>query len=351
MREELLKSEARYRALFECVADGIIIASPDNYHLDANASIGRILGYERNELIGLHTSAIVASSEIQNIAPALDELRANSYHHREWQMRRKDNSVFAADVTATVMSDGNIVRMVRDVTERKLANNELLSADRQLRSLVDRLHNAREEEAKRISRELHDDLGQHLTAIKIELDGLESSLSGAAPGHQERFLRMHSGVDHMIEVVQQISGELRLAQLDVLGLSAAIDWQLKEFSQRSATTSRIVRLDETRNLSGAQNTALYRILQESLTNIARHSCATAVEISLEALPDRTVLRIRDDGRGITMTEINDPKSIGLVGMRERARLAGGYFAIHGADGMGTTVLVTIPLSQTGAASN
>jgi signal transduction histidine kinase len=159
---------------------------------------------------------------------------------------------------------------------------------------------------------------------------------------------MHSVVDRTIEVVQEISSDLRLGQLDVLGLTAAIEWQLKEFSRRSAIPCKVTRLDEITNLSDAQRTAVFRILQEALTNVVRHAGATEVEISLEAGPDQLVLKVRDNGRGITAAELNDRKAIGLLGMRERAQIVGGAVTITGGAGVGTTVLVTIPLRQTGA---
>ena len=234
------------------------------------------------------------------------------------------------------------------ITERKQAAAELRAAEQRLHGLVGRLHTVREEEAKRIARELHDDLGQHLTALNMELDGLEMKLPDATPNQRNQIARMHTVVDHTIEVVQKISGELRLGQLDVFGLTAAIDWQLKEFSRRSAIPCRIMRLDEIANLSDAQNTVIFRILQEALTNIVRHAGATVVEVSLQAEPDHLTLRVRDNGRGITAAELNAAKAIGLLGMRERAQLVGGDVTITGGAGVGTTVLVRIPLNRTGA---
>ncbi len=338
--------EAHHRTIFDYTSDGILIADPVTRYLDANASACRMLGYARNELIGRTAADIVAPTELPHIAEVLDAISATNDHRREWQLRRKDDSAFAADVTATRLPDGNLLVVIRDLTVRKQGEADLRVAEQQLRALVGRLHNVREEEARRIARELHDDLGQHLTAFNMELADMETKLPGLTPRQQEHFSRMHAGVDHMIGVVQQISGDLRLAQLDVLGLSAAIDWQAKEFSRRSAIPCRIARLDEINHLTDAQNTAVFRILQESLTNIARHAGATEVEIFLEARPDQTVLRIHDNGRGITQAELNDQKSIGLIGMRERAQLVGGDLVIAG--GTGTTVLVRIMLHPTGA---
>jgi signal transduction histidine kinase len=156
---------------------------------------------------------------------------------------------------------------------------------------------------------------------------------------------MHATVDQTIELVQQLSSELRLGQLDILGLTAAIDWQLKEFSRRSAIPCLVTRLDEITNLSDAQRTAVFRILQEALTNIVRHAGATQVEINLQAGPGQLTLKVHDNGRGITAAELIDQKAIGLLGMRERAQSVGGTVAITGGVGAGTTVIVSIPLLQ------
>jgi signal transduction histidine kinase len=286
----------------------------------------------------------VESSEIPRIGPALDAIKARSDYRGEWWLRRKDGSVFAAEVIATALPDGNLVGMIRDVTDRQQEQEELRSSKQQLQALVGRMDFAREEEAKRISRDLHDDLGHQLTALKLELSELERKSPGATAQQQNNITRMHTMVDHTVEAVQKIADNLRLGQLDVFGLTAAIDWHLKEFSRRSGIPYRITRLDEVSDLSDTQNTAVFRIMQEALTNIVRHAGATEVDISLQAVLGELTLRVHDNGRGITPVEVNNKGAIGLLGMRERARLIGGEVTITGATGAGTTVLASIPLN-------
>ncbi|MDB6130800.1 MAG: domain S-box-containing protein [Verrucomicrobiales bacterium] len=240
----------------------------------------------------------------------------------------------------------HVMTVCRDVTERKEAEEALARSEQQLHALVVRLHTVREEEAKRIARELHDDLGQKLTALNMELADLELKLANATPSQRARFAGMHTTIDQTIAAVQEISTELRLGQLDVLGLTAAIEWQLIEFSRRYGIPCKVVRLDEITDLSDAQRTAVFRILQEALTNIVRHAGATEVEISLQAGSNQLALKVHDNGRGITAAELNDRSAIGLLGMRERAQNVSGDVTITGVVGEGTTVLVTIPLLQT-----
>ena len=234
----------------------------------------------------------------------------------------------------------------RAVLQRTAALRE---REKQLHALVDQLHHVREDEAKRIARELHDDLGQRLTALSLEIGVLEAKLTGATRVEKSEFGRIRSTVADTIRIVQNISSELRLGQLDVLGLSAAVGWQLNEFARNFAIPCKAIRLDEVANLSSEQRTAVYRILQEALTNIARHACATLVEVSLEQTAEAVSLRVRDNGRGITAQEASDPKSIGLLGIRERAQNIGARVAISGQPGVGTTVAVTIPCADSGRA--
>jgi signal transduction histidine kinase len=227
---------------------------------------------------------------------------------------------------------------------RQQAESDLRVSDRQLHSLISRMHTVREEEAKRIARELHDDLGQKLTVLHMELEDLEGKLTGAATTQLRQIEKMRRVVDHTIEVVQKISGELRLGPLDLLGLTAAIEWNLEEFSRQAGISCRIGRLDEPPELSDLQRTTVFRILQEALTNMARHAGATEVVVNLEAEKSELVLIVRDNGRGITATELSDLKSIGLLGMRERALILGGDVKVTRNPEGGTTVRVSIPVT-------
>jgi signal transduction histidine kinase len=236
-----------------------------------------------------------------------------------------------------------VIVVFYNITERKQAEEALQRSEEQLQALVGRLNTVREDEAKRIARQLHDDLGQELTALNMELSDLETKLADSTPSQRAQIAQMHRTVDKTIDAVQALSYELRLGQLDLLGLAAAIDWQLKEFSLKTGTRVEITRLDEISSLSDSKCTAVFRILQEALTNIVRHAGASRVLVSLEAGKDKVTLEIRDNGRGIAAAELNDRRALGLLGMRERAISVGGNLTISGAPGTGTAVLVTVPM--------
>lgn len=228
--------------------------------------------------------------------------------------------------------------------ERRRAEIQLRESHQQLRALTKFLQSVREEERTRISREVHDELGQALTGLKMDLAWVSGHLPRNDRVLQPKLKAMSCGIDATINTVRRISTELRPGILDSLGLVAAIEWQAAEFQKR--TGIQCVATSEVSETLWDQDitTAFFRIFQETLTNIIRHANATRVDVHLAAdARGCLVLTVQDNGRGITRAEANNTRSIGLIGMRERAALVGGEISFHGAPGKGTTVTVRIPL--------
>jgi signal transduction histidine kinase len=220
-----------------------------------------------------------------------------------------------------------------------------LEGERELKALSERLLLVQEEERTRIARELHDDLGQSLTALKMDVGGLVAMLppSANAPLQNRLISRIVGTLDDTVTAVQRISSELRPSVLDDLGLAAAIEAEALRFEQRTGIECELSVPDQDGvRVSGPAVTAIYRIVQEALTNVARHANASRVELRLRQRPEELLLEIRDDGRGITAEEVSDPHSLGLIGIRERADLAGGTVHFEGVAGRGTIVSVRIP---------
>jgi signal transduction histidine kinase len=213
----------------------------------------------------------------------------------------------------------------------------------QLRELSARLQSVREEERTRISRAIHDELGQTLTGLKMDVAWLQSHLDPQQSALLAKTQAMSKLIDTTIQMVRRISAELRPGILD-LGLVATIEWQLHEFQARTGIAGKLASSREETTLAEDGSTVVFRILQEILTNVARHAQATQVEVSLEESADVLTLRVQDNGRGMTESEIHSPKSIGLLGMQERARLQAGEVHFQGTPGQGTTVTVRLPLS-------
>jgi signal transduction histidine kinase len=226
-----------------------------------------------------------------------------------------------------------------------LENARLYAAEHatreQLRNLASYLQEAREEERKRIAREIHDELGQSLTALKFDISRLAERLPEEEPALRERVAAMATLIDGSIHTVQRVSTELRPGLLDDLGLAAAIEWQVEEFAERTGIRFDL-HLGDDDMLESHVAIALFRILQETLTNVARHAGANKVHVELAVDPREVMLRVRDDGRGITESEISSTQALGLLGMRERARTLGGEVTFEGVRGQGTTVTVRIP---------
>jgi PAS domain S-box-containing protein len=244
-------------------------------------------------------------------------------------------------------------RVVERTAELHQLNEELLvelarrmRAEVELQNLAGRLALIREEEKASIARAVHDELGQMLTALKMDVAWLSKRL----PEHDDKLLQKASAMSESISMtirsVQRISAELRPGLLDTLGLAAALEWQAQEFQARTDIDCRVdLDVDEEAllRLNPDVTTALFRIAQESLTNVARHAQATAVHIRLARQANRMSLIVRDNGKGIAPAEVAAPKSLGLIGMRERLRPWQGELKIEGRPGEGTTVIVSVPL--------
>jgi signal transduction histidine kinase len=216
-----------------------------------------------------------------------------------------------------------------------------------LHALSLRLENVREEERARVARELHDELGQVLTSLKLEFMWLVDELgkSDPKPGNQlvNRLQALVGLIEVSIQSVRQIAADLRPAVLDHLGLPEAIVWEATKFEARTGIRCRVSSWLTREFPDRAKALALFRILQEALTNVVRHAHAGAVRVTLRERGQLLLLVVNDNGRGITKAEISSVEAIGLLGMAERARLLGGRVIISGVQGRGTTVTVRVPL--------
>ncbi len=235
--------------------------------------------------------------------------------------------------------------IMRNITKRKQAEEELRESRQQLRNFSAYLQSTREQERTSISREIYDELGQLLTVLKMDIRWLDKRL----PKYQGPLLNktksMAQLIDMGVESVQRICSELRPSLLDDLGISAAIGWQIQEFTDRTGIKHRITITPEDIALAPDLSTAIFRIFQEALTNIVRHADATMVNVSLTQKNYDLTLTVADHGKGITPKQISDSKSFGLLEMRERARYYNGDVKITGVRGKGSTVTVSIPLPE------
>jgi PAS domain S-box-containing protein len=259
--------------------------------------------------------------------------------------QRKDGSRFPVEmsVAAVTLPDGGAnIAFLTDITERKRAEEEKQQFLEQLRALAVRLQSTREEESKRLAREIHDQVGQALTALKFDVISLLGELPGGSQPWSRRVSSIETLINQTIHTVGHISSELRPGTLDHLGLAATVEWAGEDFERRTGIKCRLDVPEEELALDSGRATAIYRILQELLTNVARHAAATEVEIELLNRDHDVILTVRDNGKGMPAEKLSAKESLGILGMQERALAFGGELLFCSAPGAGTTVRVRIP---------
>lgn len=236
------------------------------------------------------------------------------------------------------------LREAQERVERRRAQEQLRESHEQLRALSVYLQHVREEERTRIAREVHDELGQALTSCKLDLSLLANKLPANLTLLKDRAKALSTHIDATIQMVRRIATELRPGILDHLGLIAALEWQSNEFQTRTGIKCDVRTDLHEPVLTPDLATAFFRIFQETLTNVIRHAGATHVIVHLKEAAGRIILEVKDNGRGISPQDISNPRSMGLLGMKERAALLGGVFKIGPAPGgKGTVATVSIPL--------
>jgi|KBSMisStandDraft_5_1062788.scaffolds.fasta_scaffold112694_2 signal transduction histidine kinase len=251
--------------------------------------------------------------------------------------------VLRSKVSVFVELHRKTTALASEIAERKIAEERLRESEVQLRALAARLFSIREDERARIAREIHDELGQVLTGLKMDVMWLSKQLDNEHKPLLARIETMRQLIDSTVQVVRRISTGMRPEILDDMGLVAAIRWQSKEFQKRLGIRCRVELPGDQIHLGSELSTAVFRIFQEMLTNIARHAKAGSVTVKLNISKERLTLKVADDGVGMGESAPQARASLGLLGMRERAQLFGGEVTFQATPGRGTTVLLSIPL--------
>lgn len=236
-----------------------------------------------------------------------------------------------------------VIHVVSNITKLKQSEKELRNSRKKLRNLASHLLSVREEERAVIAREIHDELAQLLTSLKMDLFLLEKKLPKGHKSAHEINKSMLETVDVTISTVKRISSDLRPRLLDDLGLIAAIKWHARRLQDRTGIVCEVIRNSDISNLDQKCAITIFRIFQEALTNICRHANATKVKTTFKKTDCKLLMEVSDNGRGITEEQISDTQSLGLIGMRERVNLLKGKVEINGIKDKGTTVTIEIPL--------
>lgn len=354
----LLESEERFRELAENIDEVFWLSDLKHTTIFyVSPAYEKLWGRSCNSLYALPRSWMDAihPEDRQRVVEILDDHELQSAPNMVYRIIRPDDSTRWVHSRGFPVHDENgaVVRVAgiaADITERKHAEEQLKATSEQLRALSASVQSAREEESKRIAREIHDELGGSLTSLRWDLEEVGEVIAKAkAIEHVavlgERIAAMMSLTEATLDTVRRISSELRPTALDELGLVEAIEWQAGQFENRTGIAVQYDSSVEQIDLNNTQSTAVFRILQEALTNILRHAQATKVTILLKQEAGEFSLAIKDNGKGFTENVKSDAQSLGILGMRERAHLMGGEIKIESAEGRGTKIALHIPISS------
>jgi PAS domain S-box-containing protein len=341
----LVESEERFCKAFYANALPLVITRlSDGMVLDANEAFTKLVNRPREEILGQTTVALGVIDQARR-ASVIDRLRDEGVvNDLELELHPRDSAPRTGLLSLVRIELGGqqcTLGTYRDITEAKRAEAQLRASRAALRSLATRQQDIREDERTRIAREIHDSLGQALTALKLQLVAAQDAAATEAPALSTRLAETALMVDDLVKSVRRIATELRPPILDHLGLPAAVEWLAQDFSRRTGLRCQTAILPTDGAINSELATALFRIVQEALTNVLRHAGATHVDIELGVESGCVMLEINDDGSGITEDGMG-PGSLGILGMRERAAALGGVLEVAPRGNGGTRVAAWFP---------
>ncbi|MGB8337446.1 MAG: CHASE domain-containing protein [Burkholderiales bacterium] len=352
MTEALRESESRMTGIIGAAMEAIISVDDKQHVIMFNAAAENVFRCKAEDAIGSPLSCFLPERFRAAHHQHVERFGATGTSERRMGKQlalyglRADGEEFPIEASISQIEQYGkklYTVMLRDITQRKIVEQELEASRKQLRELAVSVQKAREEEKSRIARELHDDLGQQLTALKMDLSWLAHRVPKEV-ALAEKIQAMQALTNSSVTSLRRIASDLRPTMLDDLGLAPAIEWLTQDFAQRSGVKVHLNIGQHSQRLNKDAETAVYRIVQESLTNVTRHAKATNVFINMAYNEKRFSLTVRDDGIGLAPGSARKGKSFGLLGMKERVHVFGGTIYIAGQSDGGTTIEVVLPAS-------
>lgn len=313
-----------------------------------NRALETVTGYSSEEIADMHPTDFFQGDEKAYITERIYGVFTQGLNDAQANFCTKSGELIPYYFKAALVSyEGKpcLIGNGIDIAERVEAEKQLQQSLHAIRQLTEYIQNIREEERAHIAREIHDELGQQLTVLKMDVSWLTKRI-GLEDDEilRDKLKTLTEMLDGTVKTVRRISSELRPSLLDDLGLIAAIDWHLGEFEKRSGVKTEFKDPDNDIVIPDSVKTGLFRIFQESLTNVARHAKAEHVTVTLGQKDDHIVLSIEDDGKGFEKQHSEDKRTLGILGMKERTAMMGGTYIINSIPGKGTTVIVSVPLA-------
>lgn len=347
--DQLLGSEKKYKLLFEHNPLPMwMITMPDMNITDVNDAAVHHYGYARHEFLNLNLRDIHPQSDVNAFLRYMKEQSSGYHNAGVWRQYKKNRNIIFVEIYAYSMKlEGRDIRLVlsHDITQKIEAEKKLKQSLGQIRMLTGHLQEVREEERKNIARDIHDELGQQLTILKMDVAWIIKKLQNPDEILIAQLKGLLDTIDGTMKSVRRMCSELRPALLDDLGLIAAMEWQAREFEKNTGIIVELTLPAEALMLVPEIKTGLFRIFQESLTNIARHAQAREVKVNLQEEDKSLVLNIGDNGKGFDTSILNEKSTLGILGMEERSLMMGGKYVIESEPGKGTTVKVTVPVKR------
>lgn len=338
----------RNQQTISTMLDGFVLADSSGKIIEVNMAYSNMIGYTKEELLLMNMKeleAVYVKEEFEKMIQEMIEKKSTQF---ETVHRRKDNVLIDIEVSISIMQFGGqplVAAFLRDITERKKNQEQIIVYNKQLRDLASHLLSIREEERRRIGREIHDDLGQQLTAIKMDVAWIDKKIPEEADVLKSKLKNIIGLLDGSNLSVRRILNELKPSILDEYGLLDAMEWHANQFTESTAIKVQVQSSDDQIKLNEETITCIFRLFQEALTNVARHSKASKVVATVELMKDEIVVSIEDDGIGFEVTKVQSKGSFGILGMKERVRAVNGIIEINSEINNGTSIVIKIPLNK------